>query len=418
MKSSRLILSLAVAGCSITSLASAAPVVITTAQGNGADAGIREDAPETAFGDPVTQAGPSTELTVRATGTQNRKSIVRFDLTGLTVADVQAGYADFRLYTRNANIGGTNAGGMKIYGVNATAPLTGTWNENTVTYRDAGSSLPVTPTGGHPMSQPANPAVAAGAPAAPLIVSPTIASTVGLSGFASDTGFNDNPSAATRAPGLVHQNAPYSPNVDNLNAQRYQANLTTRQNYLNDLNDDGIVQGTYSYQAYLVQPGYTQQTASGNFTDLVLANLPLNSYSDIDSSLTTYLGELNYDAKTTARPAGSILSFADTLDNSPISMSSARLASNRTALINYLIDLLNAGQTSATLIIQQKTAAEDGPATAESPIRTDNLIFASKEFQPTGGAIGDWAPRLVIPEPASLSALAMGGLFLSRRRKA
>src|SRR5688500_2628443 len=118
-----------------------------------ADAEIREDAPETprGVGAPATTGG-QTELAVRSGGGQNRWSIVRFDLTGLTAADVGAA-ADLRLSVRGTGWLNNQAGGVRVFGLNPTAPLQ-LWNEQAVIYRDAGDAIPVSPTGGHPGSQP------------------------------------------------------------------------------------------------------------------------------------------------------------------------------------------------------------------------------------------------------------------------
>ena len=141
--------------------------------------------------------------------------------------------------------------------------------------------------------------------------------------------------------------------------------------------------------------------------------------ADVDPALTTFLGFLDYDAKNPARPAGTEFSFSTTDDNSLVNHGYADAAANRAAMVAFLTNLLNAGETSVTFLIAQKNNLAITGDNDPLPVRSDNLIFASKEFQPTGLAVGAWAPKLVLaPEPASLSALALGGLLLSRRRQA
>lgn len=377
----------------------------------GADAEIREDAPETARGATAT----NTELSVRVTANQNRAFILRFDLTGFTSADLQ-GHADIRLFSRNASLGGTNAGGIKIYGLNGNAPLATTWDETTVTYRDAGDGIPVSPVGGHPGSQPSPGAgPAAGAPVAPIAVS-------------NAPSWNSNPNAATRTPGLKHENPAYSAAAETTNATRYSANQQNYTNYQNDLADNGAADHSYvvanpgfdwttTYQSYINQPAY-MATSGTNYPDLASYDRPGATIgADLDPTLTTFLGYLNYDAKNPSRAAGTMFSFTTGDENSPVNMGPSVYGANNTALVNYLTALLDGGYTSATFLIFQKNAV-DGDTL---PVRSDNLIFASKEFQPTGGSLGAWAPQLILaPEPGAATLLAIGavGLIGRRSRKA
>jgi hypothetical protein len=363
-----------------------------------ADAEIREDAPETMRGDPAIGGGVN-ELAVRVTSGQNRAAIIRFDLTGLAAADLM-NFADLRLtFQRNGVTGGTNAGGIKIYGVNGDAPVTSTWNETTVHYRDAGDAVPVSPSGGHPGSQPSPGSPAAGDPVAPVAVNnaPT---------------WNSNPNDPTRAPGLKHENPAYSQAAENTNTTRYNNNVAVRAAYLADLQDDGVVQGSYAYESYVNQPGYMTQSG-GSWPDLASFDRPGATVgADIDPANTTFLGFLNYDARATARVGGDVLSFTTDSDNSPVNMGPSVYEANRTALVDYLTDLLDAGHTDATFLVFQKNAVDADPL----PVRSDNLVFASKEFQPAGGNVGDWAPQLVVaPEPTGLGLFGFAALAMARR---
>ena len=378
----------------ICSTSASAGLVVRTAQ---ADAEIREDQPESARG----TVAP-TELSIRVTSLQNRAVLVRFDLSGLTSADLQDG-ADLRLFSRNASLGGTNAGGIKIYGVNP-SPLAASWDELTVHYRDAGQSEPVVPAGGHPRSQPAVGTPAANPPPQPIFVTTPIT-------------WGSDPSAPTRAPGLKHENPAYSAAAETTNQNRYNSNLAVKAAYDADLGDNGqIDNGPYNYQSYINQPAYMEPAVTGNYPDLDQFDRPGTTVG-ADATGATLLGYLNYDAKNPARPAGTLFSFTTGIENSPINMGSGQQQANMAALVDYLSDLLDGGATTATFLIFQKNTIDADPA----PVRSDNLIFASKEFQPTGGNIGDWAPQLLIgpvPEPGAATALiGLAGAALFRRRR-
>lgn len=385
--------------------AAAAPITITTAtngggSNGGADVEIREQNPED-----LRQTISPTELATRVTSAQNTAFLLRFDLTGRTVADLQ-GVADIRLFSRNAGLGGTNAGGIKIYGLNPANSLATTWSETTAHYRDAGDALPISPAGGHPGSQPSSGAVP-NAPVAPINV-------------ANPPSWNANASDPTRAPGLAYQNPPFSQSAQNTNTTRYNNNLAKKTAYDADLADNGVIDapaGTYNYETYINQPGYTQQVTNANYPDLVVADLPLNS---IGADATgaggdyTQLGYLNYDAKNPSRAAGTMFSFTTGSENSPVNMGSAVTDANNTALVNFLTNLLNNNYTSATFLIMQKNSIDADTA----PVRSDNLIFASKEFDP-GTGVGAWAPQLILgPEPGAATALlALAAPMLARARR-
>lgn len=403
---------LVVAGLASSALASV-PNIVLDAQ---ADAEFREDAPETARG----AAATNTELAVRITSGQNRGFIVRFDLTGVTVADILAApIVDLRFYSRNANLGGTNAGGIKIYGLNPANPLASTWDETTVHYRDAGEAVP-TVAGNHPISQPSPGTVGVGQPPPNPPVYVTNPGTWG-----------SDPNDPTRVPGLRHENPPYSAAAEATNTTRYTNNLNKYNADVADGVQDGLIgAAAYTYETYVNQPGYTQQTVTGTYPDLASYDRPLytvdhprkyedgvtDAPGDVDPTQTTFLGYLNYDAKSPARPAGTMFSFT-TLVDSPVTMAS-EVAANRAGLVGYLVDVINGGYTHANFLVFQKSQFTGDPYNDPLPIRSDNLIFASKEFQPTGGNIGDWAPELVlIPEPASLSVLALAAAGMLRRRR-
>lgn len=379
----------------LASSAEAAPLVLTPS----ADAEIREDEPERQRG---SESGGMGELSIRVTSGQNRAALIRFDLTGITAADIE-GFADLRLFSRSANLGGTaNPGGVKIFGLKGSTPLASTWDETTVHYRDAGMALPVV-TGGHPVSQPApgNPIV--GAPVAPITVSD-----LGVTA----PGWGSDPNSPTRAPGLRHENPPYSAVVETTNANRYQNNLAIRAAYLADLDDNGTIDnGPYIYENYLNQPSYMTQSGP---SDLFTFDVPGSTVgTDVDMNHAILLGYLNYDAKADGRPAGTVFSFATGLEDSPINMGPDQYNANRASLVAYLTELLNAGYTDANFLIVQKNNVDNDPL----PRRSDNLPFASKEFIPVGMVQGAWAPQLILaPEPGSIAVLGIAAASLLGRR--
>jgi hypothetical protein len=379
------------------------------------DLEVRESTPELNRNTGTTATGPMTELAVRASGANNQVCVMRFDLAGagITSASQLLGFADLQIRSR-ADGGFLNnvAGGVKIYGLRYDHPLNLTWNETTMYYRDAGTSVPNTAP--HPQNQPLPGTPAAGAPVVPLYASAT---------------WGANTSDPNRTPGLLHQNAPYSANVDNINSTRYTANGTVYTNYLADLADDGIVQGTYTYQTYVNQPTYTQTAATGNWTDLVLSDLPLNTLNDTNPADTTLLGYLNFDSKAaSARPAGTLFSFGTNAENSPINMGSSVYNANLLNLVAYLTNALNNGATQVTFLALGKITGDPGAITGS------NMLFSSKDYDPaavtgqTGGnawqnradpgGTGVWGPTLVVaPEPSGLALLALGAAGLLRRAR-
>jgi len=374
---------------------SPAAVMLTPA----ADAEIREDAPETprGVGAPATTGG-QTELAVRSGSGQNRWSIVRFDLTGMSAADVGAA-ADFRLAVRGASWLNNQAGGVRIFGLNASAPVQ-LWNEQSVIYRDAGDALPVAPVGGHPGSQPSVLGLTPGTNPPPAPVT--------LASFGSSApSWNANSNHADRAPGLTHENAPYSAAVETENAARYQRNQDRHAGTL-----------TGAYEGYINQPAYGQAVTNATYPDLV--SMPLATFNDADSSptspngsLTTFLGFLNFDALPAAsRPQGFEFSFT----NSPDASMLAQNAPNNAALVAYLQNLINSGGTSATFLVASKLTGDALPVTGS------NMQFASKDFWPVTVATGPgpYAPKLLlnVPEPGGLAAIGIAALVgVARRRR-
>jgi hypothetical protein len=383
----------------------AAPIVLTAS----ADAEIREDVPETPRGAGTlpTMAGvngPNGELSIRVTSGQNRVALVRFDLSGLTTADI-GGNVDLRIFSRGDGLGGTanNAGGVKIYAVNPTAPNATSWNEQTVIYRDAGLAVPVTPAGAHPTSQP-NPG------------NPILGAPLPWVQVANPITWDSNPSDPNRAPGILHENPAFSAAAETTNANRFAANQTVYADYLADLADDGIVQGTYAYQGYVNQPSYMTAAVGTQYPDLFDNDVPGATVgADFDPSQTSFIGYINYDGRTVARPAGTVFSMTTGIEGSPLTMGADVQNANRTALVAYLTNLLDNGHTAANFYIVHKNTIDNDPL----PRRADNLPFASKEFWPAGGNLGDWGPQLIlnVPEPATGALFAFAVAVALRRRR-
>jgi hypothetical protein len=363
-----------------------------------ADAEIREDAPETprGVGAPATTGG-QTELAVRSGSGQNRWSIIRFDLTGMSAADVGAA-ADLRLAVRGATWLNNQAGGVRIFGLNPSAPVQ-LWNEQSVIYRDAGDALPVAPPFGHPGSQPSVAGLTPGVNAPPAPIT--------LASFGSSApSWNANPNHADRAPGLTHETAPYSAAAENENAARYQRNLDRHAGTL-----------TGAYEGYINQPAYTQAVTTGTYPDLV--SMPLATFNDADSSpttpngsLTTFLGFLNFDSLPAAsRPQGFEFSFTNNPDASMLAQNPA----NNTSLVAYLTNLLNSGGTSATFLVASKLTGDALPVTGS------NMQFASKDFWPVtvASGAGPYSPKLLlnVPEPGGMIFVSLAALAGVRRRR-
>jgi hypothetical protein len=353
------------------------------------DAGVREETPETAFGaGSLSTTGTVTELAVRSGSGQNRVSLVKFDLTGLTLADI-GGAADLKLHARNAWI--TGAGGVRVFGLQPGAAQAN-WSEQTVMYRDAGEAQPV-PVNAHPGSQPSVSGLTPGvnAPPAPFIV--TTPNTWGA-----------DPSAATRAPGLAHETPPYSAFVDSENQARYSRN---QQRHAGTL--------TGAYEAYINQPGYALTAATGNYTDVT--SLPVTTFNDLDSSpaapvgsLTRFIGFLDFAAQSAAsRPQGFEFSFTQSADPAMGALN----GTNNASLVQYLTDMINAGATSATFLIASKLTGDAGPVTGSQ------MLFASKDFEVTAGAGAVNGPQLAlnVPEPTAFALFGAATLVTASRRR-
>jgi hypothetical protein len=299
--------------------------------------------------------------------------------------------ADLRLSVRQATWLNNAAGGVRVFGLNAAAPRQN-WNEQTVFYRDAGDAIPVSPPGGHPGTKPTTDGWLPGVSAPPAPIT-TVSS------------WNSDPNHADRAPGIAHENPPFSQVVQTENQNRYQRNLDRHA---------GTLPGPY--EAYTNQPAYGQAVTNGTYPDLV--SMPLSTFNDLDSSPTTslgtntrFLGFLDFSAQPGAsRPQGFDFSFTQNTDSAMAGLN----ASNNTALVAYLSDLINAGATNATFLVAAKLAGDPGSITGS------NLQFASKDFWPTtvGTGPGPYAPELAlnVPEPAGLIAFGVAA-FLARRRR-
>jgi hypothetical protein len=311
----------------------------------------------------------------------------------MSAADVGSA-ADLRLAVRGTGWLNNQAGGVRIFGLKAGAPQQN-WGEQTVIYRDAGDSIPVSPVGGHPGSQPSVAGLTPG-------VTPPPAPVTLASYGSSAPSWNSNPSSAIRAPGINHENPPYSAAAETENANRYQRNLDRHAGTL-----------TGAYEPYINQPGYTQLT-NGTYPDM--PSIPLSTFNDLDSSPTSpngtntkFLGFLDFAAQTAAsRPQGFEFSFSHSADPAMAGLNVA----NHASLIAYLTDMINAGATSATFLITSKLAGDAGPVTGS------NKQFASKDFWPTtvGTGPGPYAPELIVPEPAGLAGLGLLAAAAMRRR--
>jgi hypothetical protein len=145
---------------------------------------------------------------------------------------------------------------------------------------------------------------------------------------------------------------------------------------------------------------------------------------DFDATKTTLLGYLNYDAVSPARAGGTVLTFTAASNIPTQSSGAANDASNGTNLVNWLNSVINAGGTSATIMVASKLTGDPGN------VNSSNHIFGSREEGPTQSgtgvptSVGQYAPVLVLdptprPEPASaatlLAATAAGALVRRRR---
>jgi hypothetical protein len=408
--------------------APAAPVTIPT---NG-DAQIREAIPEqwranSAIGN------PQTELGVRAGSSVNDYILLRFDLgaMGITTQAQLENNAELRLTLRgNANSNNVQ-NGLRIYGVSGTAANATAWNESTVQYRDAGihqvmltNNTAVNTTAQSVLNQ-ATVGVVANARS---VGNPPVAPQTPVVPADSTYGASNDALATNSAPGLKFEYPPYSAAVKTQNDTTYAANQTIYNNYVAaDNADDGILNSSApapaNYAALVNQVAYASTTASGVAIDST--PLPFRSRNDADPTLTTFLGYLNYD-NTTAKAAGTVLSFTDSLDFGSANMQ-VNNPLNEAALLSYLGSELTAGRSQISLLIIMKTndPNSDGDTSDSDPgpIATTNIVFASKEFDPDGTgplAVGAWAPQLVLaPEPGSIAliGLAAAGLLGGRRRR-
>ncbi len=394
------------------------------------DAEIRENNPEAQRGNGVSAAtgGPIVELAVRQQSNASNVAIIKFNLAGVTPADVNSGKADLWLHAI-AGFSASNPDGIRVYGLNAGMDnnQAGGWNEQTVHYRDSGFHTVTAP-------QPTQ---------GPLIQLNDAACGV-ISGGSCPTNYSAgppeslntlpysygaDPNLPTAAPGIAFENAPYS--------------------YAAVVRSNG---GDVSPAA--TQPGYNVTSTNATYPDVVGFPIVTRASDDIDASgEATFLGYMNWEPATSATFAGNPVATPGNVngkylhftsktlgqDDASAMMDHALLNSNESALKAWLIDLINSGDVSATMLLTQKNIAANMPAGTPFggvpygnidplPGRGDNKRFSSKEFAKIADLsdAGQWAPKLfigantgIIPEPSSmiLGGIGLGLMTLARRRK-
>ena len=395
-----------------------------------ADAEIRETQPERTrgFGDPAA-SGQQAELQISTTtGTPNRNlALIRFQLPPeiTTPADIE-GFVDVRIYNRaNFNIGGSGSS-VRLYGIDPTNPLAGSWDEQTVMYRDTGSHQLNSPEIGTGQNNLTPSVIAQPSPGTVTVADP-VAPVAGAAGYGAD------PNHPRRSPGIRYEDAPFSGQVQNENAARLTYNQNQRTAYLADLDDDGIVQGTYGYLPYINQPGYNVNTTTtvavtnalttgdgdpgtpDGYTD-IYSDVPVTNRPFFSGATGTWLDDLDASATYLAlatlpggsRVAGEFLSFTaeDGYDNTD----GAQRAANLQALVDWISAGLTAGHSEFTFILGP------GVGVGGDLVNTVNMQFASKDLIPAGGAAGDYGPRMIVaPEPGSMMLAGVAALGLLRR---
>jgi hypothetical protein len=178
---------------------------------------------------------------------------------------------------------------------------------------------------------------------------------------------------------------------------------------------DSVNNVNYGLQYHGLVPTATGQ--NWDESTVSFQNAPGLTYDAGTNTTPTGLGTPGYNSDTT--PLGTAdfptIATGNVLVGTAIDFSSP-------ALTQLVLDAINAGNSSVTILAGLKDPYVSGY----------NYIFASNDTtalltqaaSPLSGASnadGRFSPTLaigIIPEPASLGALALGGLLLSRRRKA
>lgn len=403
-----------------------------------ADAEIREVTPEFTRGNTsnyVSGTGqnelqlssiPNAAGVISSASSNRNVALVKFHVPeSITTSADLLNYADLRVFFRPNSMNG--AGSIRVYGLKPTATLSGTWNEDNVMYRDAGDHQMVNVAvqqGGQSLtspsvlSQPAPP----NAPITPVV------------------GYNADANHSRRAPGIRYENAPLSNQVIAENNARFTWNQSHPSQLLpyiaqpaynvGRLGESG---GTLAVPTALTAGDGDPTTMGDGFTDIYNdvpnTNRPLFSgttqtwVDDLIAADVTYLGysQVTFPSNTayTGQWIGLGLNaptFAGTSLNNDTP--TADMLAARLALVTFIGTYLDLGFRDLTFLIGSGigTVAGGGP----ERINGANLQIASKEFQPTGGAVGDFAPQLTLaPEPgvASLAVLGLAALTARGRRR-
>ena len=396
-----------------------------------ADAEIRESQPEFTRGAPG--SGQVGELQLSQINSNRNLAIMRFSLpAGFTSTDLGDYVSLHAFFRQGTNFGTADGASVRLYALNPTHPLNTSWNEEEVMYRDAGSHQLVNPEIGSGQGFVTPSVIAQPSPGSVTVADP-------VAPVPAAAGYGANATHARRAPGIRYEDAPFGQQIANENAARLTYNQSQRTAYLADLDDDGIVQGTYGYLPYINQPGYgvraTATQAVGNAISVgdgdptTTGDGYADIYSDIpetnrpwDSGPTdSYVDDLDgytlmgYARMTGTSAAGNAISFGDTgsFDNTP----EAHELMTRANLVNFLADGLDNGHNTFTFLLGRGlgTLDFDGDTLIDDPVHGGAVHLASKDYIPVDGVVGDYAAVLLIPEPGSLSLAAVAAVGLLRR---